>query len=1061
MKTPSPFPARQLLIFTALFGLCLLPLVLRAGEGAAAVDLKTDYRMNPMGLDRLPPALSWRMDAADRPGAMQTGWRIQSASSSADILAGRAAWDSGKVDSEGSWQIPYGGPIPKPGERVWWRVKIWDENGAEGPWSEPAWFEAGVADDPAWGSAEWIGCDRTFEGPEPAPAAAMGDWISSPDDKPIRGFSVDMDLPETPVVSAMAWWGLSNGVGPAGVSANYETHTGHKRTPLDRVMRPAKGGAADLAFHMLPGRTNQIDVRFKNPARKVSATMGMKIVFADGTEKEVRTGKGWKTIPAQPEGKPAEAVVAGAHGEAGVAHVYPGTNLAPIWLRGIFSARKEIRAARLHLCALGQGIPFLNGTRVSDSLLNPPQSDYETAAYYVTHDITGFLRPGENALAVLLDAGWYHQVGGFGALFSYGRPGLKALVAIDYADGSREIFPSGTSWQWKESRITAANVYRGEKIDFRLDEDSWKSSGAGKGWNAVQVLPPLTPRTTGMDVLPARALAPIKPVRRWQIGAKTWLYDMGEVLFGYARFTVDAPAGETIRLRYSEYAKDGVMENVPGSQWWCHGVTQGDEIISGGMKQLFEPLFTTKSFRFVEVSGTASPPEDLVAVPVSSSARPLASFESSDTMLNTLFTNGMRTWRNYVAHVTADIPRERCLWGAESIYTTVPATYCRDYPTNHRFMLDLWCTGAMTPEGIPGNIGVGKRLTTMTQSFAWSVTPVFIASDLTGHYGDAGAVRPHYALLRQILRHAEETGEKGGTIPVPHNIGDHAPPHDVKRKAPDNALVNAMIFFDAQQKFARIAEALGHPDDASHARQHAGKIRATIMEFFEPKLRSFGSGTLDSLALASGILSEPAELEALAASLAGHYRRNGHQFDGGFLSHEIYPQLSRFGYADDALKTLVNTGPPGPARSVAHQDATTFWEAYYLDHDFQMFRGLDFVAFTHSIGWMLTDLAGMRYECPAGRRAELHLAPHFPDGIDWVRASLEIPSGTVRSEWKREGDTIAWKIVVPPNSAATVKLPPAGTGKISVNRKPQEKPEFELPAGVWEVRMDKGTGNPD
>jgi alpha-L-rhamnosidase len=69
----------------------------------------------------------------------------------------------------------------------------------------------------------------------------------------------------------------------------------------------------------------------------------------------------------------------------------------------------------------------------------------------------------------------------------------------------------------------------------------------------------------------------------------------------------------------------------------------------------------------------------------------------------------------------------------------------------------------------------------------------------------------------------------------------------------------------------------------------------------------------------------------------------------------------------------------------------------------------------------------MRYECPSGSRPRLHLQPHFPKGLDWVRASLEIPSGTVRSEWKRQGDEIAWDILVPPNTAATVIWPEGRT----------------------------------
>ena len=233
------------------------------------------------------------------------------------------------------------------------------------------------------------------------------------------------------------------------------------------------------------------------------------------------------------------------------------------------------------------------------------------------------------------------------------------------------------------------------------------------------------------------------------------------------------------------------------------------------------------------------------------------------------------------------------------------------------------------------------------------------------------------------------------------------------------------------------------------------------MSFYDSKKHTFGNGTHDSLVLAYGVMTNPGEVERLAASLAGYYRANGHRFDGGFMSYEIYPQLSRYGYVDDAVKTLVNTEPPGPAWSVKNYDATSFWEAYYLDHDFQMNRGLDFIAFAHSTGWMITDLAGIRYESPFGSRVRLSLVPKFPTSLTYAKASVEIPSGVVRSEWRRDGGTIRWNIVVPWNTATTVELSEPEAAGIRVNGRPfkdaglgvlASRPlTFGITAGNWEL----------
>jgi hypothetical protein len=143
------------------------------------------------------------------------------------------------------------------------------------------------------------------------------------------------------------------------------------------------------------------------------------------------------------------------------------------------------------------------------------------------------------------------------------------------------------------------------------------------------------------------------------------------------------------------------------------------------------------------------------------------------------------------------------------------------------------------------------------------------------------------------------------------------------------------------------------------------------MAFYDAQTHTFGNGTQDSLALAYGIFAgDPAEEKALAASMVGHYRANGYQFDGGFMTYELYPMLAKYGYVDDALKMMLNPDYPGPAWSIKKYDATTYWERYIADEKDQLNRGLNFVAFTHPTDWMVRYLAGIRLDpsVPGGRR---------------------------------------------------------------------------------------------
>lgn len=100
-----------------------------------AINIKTEYLKNPLGIDIDEPRVMWNCEG----GTAQTAYRI--------VADG---WDSGKVKSnEMRCRLPV--KFEK-GKRVNFKIKLWDENDAESEWSEEAFFEYGIR---SW-SAKWI-----------------------------------------------------------------------------------------------------------------------------------------------------------------------------------------------------------------------------------------------------------------------------------------------------------------------------------------------------------------------------------------------------------------------------------------------------------------------------------------------------------------------------------------------------------------------------------------------------------------------------------------------------------------------------------------------------------------------------------------------------------------------------------------------------------------------------------------------------------------------------------------------------------------------------------------
>jgi alpha-L-rhamnosidase len=123
---------------------------------------------NPMGVQDPAPRLSWQLQAdSSRRGAVQSAYEIRVSSAPGGPSD---FWDSGRVPSAESIQIPYGGkPLPSR-TRAYWQVTVWDERGASSS-SAPgaAFWETGLLDRSDW-SAKWIGASWHGSASAGAPA---------------------------------------------------------------------------------------------------------------------------------------------------------------------------------------------------------------------------------------------------------------------------------------------------------------------------------------------------------------------------------------------------------------------------------------------------------------------------------------------------------------------------------------------------------------------------------------------------------------------------------------------------------------------------------------------------------------------------------------------------------------------------------------------------------------------------------------------------------------------------------------------------------------------------
>lgn len=124
-------------------------------------DLMVDLRQTPMGIMVGAARFSWMLPSSAL--GLQSAFQVQSAVRLADLLAGRAEHDTGRVGSAQSASVLLP-TLLRPGLHCYWRVRSWDATGRASRWSDP----------------------QRIVGEAPADWGADPIWIAEPDGRPIE-----------------------------------------------------------------------------------------------------------------------------------------------------------------------------------------------------------------------------------------------------------------------------------------------------------------------------------------------------------------------------------------------------------------------------------------------------------------------------------------------------------------------------------------------------------------------------------------------------------------------------------------------------------------------------------------------------------------------------------------------------------------------------------------------------------------------------------------------------------------------------------------------------------
>jgi len=1040
-----------------------------AHSGVTVDRLRVGYETEPNNVSSDEPRFGWRADGGTR-GAIQTAYRILVARSEATLAEERGdVWDSGRVESADSTNVPYDGIPLESGTDYYWTVRTWNEDGEPSVWAEPARFSTALGGERDW-EGSWIGYrpdggdSNGYRSHWHAADEDVEEWVQvdlgdATDVDRIELHPTDpFDGTETPdgtSVSAVysaeddaAERVTVDGPGGFGFPVRYRVAVSddpgfqESRTVVDRTEADQDNPGVDPVSFQVDAddaryvRLTATDLYEFDPADPLHS--GAQLKF-DYTREEHRR---WQTFALAAlavrdaddrdlvVGRPVTAsssVESESWGRQRLVDGHYDSRMAPQspLLRTEVDLGGDIEQARAHVCGLGYGELYVNGERIGDEVLNPGWTQYDERVLYSSYDVADQLTAGENALGLWLGQGWFGRNArnwtGFGA------PRAILQLEVEYADGRTQTVSTDSSWNATTSPLLTNDLYDGETYDAREEPAGWAEHDFDDAeWEGASVV-----EEPGGDLVPQRT-PPIRVTETLEPDdvlerEEGPILDFGQNLVGWLELTVNgADASDEIELRHAEVLLDDgslALKDLRTADATDTYIARGED------GETYEPRFTYHGFRYAQVVGYPGDidPEDVRAKVVHTDVDPIGEFDCSNEELSQVQRNAQWGLRGNIHSVLTDCPQrdERFGWTGDNhiaarslLYNFDGANFYEKWMDDHA---DVQSEHGYIADTIPYGYG------TIPEDPTWGITQVTVPWHLYRHYGDVGVLERHYEEMRRYVDYwygesdggiiPDEYGNYGDWLAFENNEGRRGLPHD---------LFNTAFQYHTTDRFAEIATVLGNKADADRYATRAETIASTFNEeFFDADAAQYGPGTQSSYAVPLYFGLVPDEyVDAVVENLVEKVRADGEKLQTGFLgTRPLIHTLVDHGHEDVAYEVVSQPERPGWVYMV-RQGATTMWERW--DSDDHIGDGMN--SFNHSpfnfvSEWFYYALAGLRFDDSMHGHGSVEIAPAVVDDLNWAAGEVDTVNGRLASRWERTDDGLSVEVTVPWNTTATVRLP--------------------------------------
>ena len=652
--------------------------------------------------------------------------------------------------------------------------------------------------------------------------------------------------------------------------------------------------------------------------------------------------------------------------------------------------------------SLGYHELYVNGVKVGDEVLQPAVSQLDKRSLKISYDITPYVHKGKNEILLWLGQGW-------GRI--YGTPAVvQAEVLKTVSDGecgeAWTLASTDNSWEASPSGYSYTGSWQplqfgGEHFDARIKPD-WKpatefeAKDMAVSWQHFE----------GNHIIDT--LIPIT-IKKGE--TQSLMLDFGRAITGWFQADFMALAeGSKVTMEYFDDVESKVQNPEPYSETDIY-------IADGCGEEHFTNRFHYHAFRYVRITGATI--KSARALQISAvNPKDGATFVCSDPRLNAIhdlvkYTLSCLTYSGYMV----DCPHlERMGYGGDGNSSTMSLQTMYNVRNTYRNWMTAWGDAIDSTGDLPY---VAPAFRTGGGPY-WSGFVIKAPWRTYLNYGDKYLIFNYYDMMKQWLLFIQQHCEDEILQPWPDTerhtwfLGDWLAPEGVDIKGESVLHVNSCFISECLGDMIQMARIMGRHKDVQEFTEWRSRLNAAIhRHFYHPETHSYANGTpLDqAYALLMNIPPDSTTAtqvkEQLIKDCYGKYKAH---IAVGLVGVPIFTEWCIRERQTELMATVLRQPDYPGYLYMINNGASTTWESWNGKRSrvHNCYNGIGI--------WFYQALAGIRPDPEQPGYKHFFIDPQRCEGIDWIRASMPTPYGTISVDIN--GDIMC--VNIPEGTTATI-----------------------------------------